>query len=71
MSFFSASFLSILYLIYGIRFLIKNSKKGIALALVGFLFVLTAIVAINGLTWKLNHWPGSNVMMKSALFGKH
>lgn len=68
LSFFASFFLSIQYLIYAIRSLLKKTKKGALLSILVFLFIIIAIVSVNGLTWKLNHWPYSNVMMKYSVY---
>jgi len=68
LGFFAAIFLSLQYLIYAIRTLAKKTKKSGFLAILVFLFIITAILGIVGLTLKLNHWPGANLMMRISFF---
>jgi len=65
---FGVGILVIQYFIYGIRTLIKEYKKGALLALIVFLFIATTIAALNGLTWKIMHWPGSMMMVYVSFY---
>jgi hypothetical protein len=69
LGFFAAVLLLIQYLIYAIKSLFKKTEKGVLLRILVFLFIITILLAINGLTWKLNHWPYSNLLMKYSFFG--
>src|SRR6202008_3357834 len=64
---FGSFLLFMVYLIYGIRLLIKESKYGKLLAFVVFLFLLAATLALVGLTFKTMRWPGSYYMMWTAV----
>jgi hypothetical protein len=64
---FSALFLFILYLVFGLGLLIRESKYGRPLAIVVFLFIIATALAIEGLTFKTMRWPGSYYMMWTAL----
>ncbi len=65
---FGAFLLFILYLIYAVRTLVKDSKKGRFMAFMVFLFILTSVIAANGLSWKLQHLPGANIMLNIAFY---
>ncbi|MFL5752767.1 MAG: hypothetical protein ACJ76F_05125 [Bacteroidia bacterium] len=66
-SVFSSLFLFILYFIFGLRLLIRESKYGRPLAIIVFLFIIATILAVEGLTFKTMRWPGSYYMMLTAL----
>ena len=65
----SILFLSIQYLIFGIRKLIKESPKGKLQAVFLFLQSLFSILLITALSWKINHWPGSNKLLEISFYG--
>jgi hypothetical protein len=66
---FGAFFLALLYLIFAIRVLLKETKHGALLSFIVFAFYIAAILVVLGLTFKNQHWPGAYYMMWSAVIG--
>jgi len=65
---FGSLLLILLYFIYAIRMLIKESKKGLLLSLVLFLFIIATMSSVTGLAAKLQHFPGSRILMNISFY---
>ncbi len=61
-------FIFVIYFTYAIRVLIKEPKKGQLLAVLVFLFVITTICSVIGLNFKIQHLPGSVILMRISFF---
>ncbi|MBC7861732.1 MAG: hypothetical protein IAF38_02085 [Bacteroidia bacterium] len=60
---FSTLFLLIQYLVYSARIFVKESKKGMALSFILFLFVMATICSLLGVVFKNMHWPGASLLL--------
>jgi hypothetical protein len=67
-SLFALLFFILLYFSYAVRCLVKEMKKGPLLTILMFWYVCAAVIALVGLSFKLAHWPGANLMMRIAFF---
>jgi uncharacterized membrane protein len=56
---FCLFFIFLLYFIYAIRNLIQEAKKGAALSLMIFLFILISLISLVGFTFQANRWHAS------------
>jgi len=65
---FGSLLLVLLYFIYAIRMLIKESKKGLLLALVLFMFIIATMSSVTGLTAKLQHLTGTVMLMNISFY---
>ena len=64
----SLFFLTIQYLIFAIRVVIKEFGKGTLQAIIVSLFSLTTILSVIALSWKINRWGGTSILMISSIY---
>lgn len=63
---FALLFLFVIYLSYGIRALVTQSRKGLLISLFVFILMVSVLLATIGLSFKVQHWPFANLMMRTG-----